>query len=215
MVAVQTALYVVNTHESGGYSRFLIPAAPWAAVCVPVAVAWFAQADAVLRRRFLGAALAITALAGIGFWRLWFSVPVPVVGAGVVLLAALVRPTDRRLLVAGLAVLVLPNWLYYARPHRLEPHQREVIDTTNAFRSSHPTAHVIGDNPWTDFATDVPRHPYFWAPNDWQKPPTLPLVYVWDEDHSSVNLPIADLTALPHDELGHDGTRYLRVFLRK
>ncbi|MEM7808470.1 MAG: hypothetical protein AAF561_10190, partial [Planctomycetota bacterium] len=213
LIAIQTVLFMVNTHESGGYARFLLPAAPWAAVCVAATVSAFADADHATRRRLALIAMVVAGGASLGIWFDGWS-PWPFAMTGLIVAGfAVIRPTWTPRLAAALASLAAVQMAIAFRPHRLLDHQRTVVDVTESLRRAYPDAHVIGDNPWTDFAADVARHPYFWAPNDWRRPPSLPLIYVWDADHSMVNLPLDDLTALPHRELATDDA-YVRVFER-
>ncbi len=230
MLLLQTYLYMVNTHESGGYARFLLPAAPWTAVCVAAAVAWVLRTDA-RGRRVAGVVTLCFGLAAIwglrwNNWSIWWGLAPLVLPLALI---PLVRPSDRftRLFLALMALLAVGVWIGYVRPHRLMDHQRLVIETLRAVQSEHPGATVVGDNPWTDYATDAPRHPWTWTPNDWRDNTAGGLIYIWDRDHSSVNLPIDELLSHPHRELNvpavpvlegrpaddplHD---YLRVFER-
>src|SRR5690606_32818720 len=43
LVGLHTWLYMFNTHLSGGYARFLIPAAPWTAICAAWGVSVIAK----------------------------------------------------------------------------------------------------------------------------------------------------------------------------
>ena len=212
MLLVQTYLYAVNTHESGGYPRFLLPAAPWAAICCAAAVAWLL--DAPRNRLFLaaGIALGFNALAMLSLklqgWSTWYG------GAPILLPIAVLLAFRPRIAMVAASVVALITWGIAVRPHRLLPHQQTVLDAAAALHEAHPDAQIIGDNPWLDVELNQPRHPYFWAPNDWREPKSLPLFYVWDEDHSSVNLPLAELDDYPHRELDIDGHGFVRVFER-
>ncbi len=64
MVLLQTYLYAFNTHASGGYARFLLPAMPWMAVCSAAAL----QPLAILLRRRRSHGLTPTRLAAMR-WR--------------------------------------------------------------------------------------------------------------------------------------------------
>jgi hypothetical protein len=221
MVVLQTLLYLVNTHESGGYPRFLIPAAPWAAVCVAAGVRGIALWPNQAVRVAALAMLAWLSLAVLGLWQhgwsIWFMLlPLAVLPPAWLI----VRPQDRRVFAGLAAVVALLVLLKDVRPHRLLPHQEAVVRTVEQLRRDHPQASIVGDNPWTDYATDAARHPYFWASNDWRRNTDPPLFYVWDQHHSSVNLPLAELREWPHVEQaapalpGHLPTDFVRVFRR-
>ena len=230
MVLLQTYLYVFNTHESGGYDRFLLPAAPWTAVCVAAAVAWVVKAD---RRGLRVAAcvaigFALLAIWGLRWnhWSIWIGVVPPLLPIAAILLFVPDRPRAR-LFLTLMALLAVGVWIGSLRPHRLMDHQRLVIETLREMQRQHPDRLVVGDNPWTDYATDVARSPGTWTPNQWRENPDGGVIYLWDRDHSSVNLPIDELLAYPHRELelpevdvlqgrpADDELRdYLRVFER-
>ena len=211
LLLVQTYLYAVNTHESGGYARFLLPAAPWVAVCVAAAAGRVLDAG---RRGRAAASLAVLAVAGLAVlglarngWSIWWGL-VPLAAPVAVLL-----PASARWSLAAAAAAVVAAWVPAVRPHRLLPHQRLVIETTLDLRSCHPGRPLAADNPWADYVQDAPRHPYYWAANEWRKPPAGGLIYLWDRDHSAVNLPLIELRSYPHRELPSPGP-YLRVFER-
>ena len=215
MLLVQTYLYMVNTHESGGYARFLLPAAPWAAVCVAAAVGFTLDARRGGRRAVAAAVIAFASLAMLGLWwsgwSLWWGLAPALIPVAAV---PLLRPTAIRPFLIALALLAAGTWLAAVRPHRLLPHQRLVIETAERVRRDHPDHAVVADNPWADYAVDARRHPYFWAANDWHRATDGGLIYLWDRDHSSVNLPLDELRQHPHRELPAPPGGYLRVFER-
>ncbi len=202
MLLLQTVLYAINTHESGGYARFLIPVAPWAAVCVAGGVRAVLHADPTAVRRYSVVMLAWLCLAMLGLWQhgwsVWFMLtPIAVLPP----LVLTIRPHRLQLaifLAVGVTVAVLVKDV---RPHTLRPHERAVVLTAEQLRLNHPDANLVGDNPWIDYASDTARHPYFWAANDWRDHKHPPLIYLWDEHHSSINLPLHELRTSPHVEL--------------
>jgi hypothetical protein len=205
LLLVQTYLYMVNTHESGGYARFLIPAAPWAAV--GVAMAGGVMLDVTRRGRTLLASaiagFAATAMVGLAWngWSLWWGVaPALLPIAGWVLL----RPDAVRVRQATvvLALLAVGIWIGNLRPHPLLDHQRLVIQTYRTMTAEHPDALVSADNPWADHAAGVPRSPFHWASSTWRAPPAgRRVIYLWDANHSKTNLPMAELLSFPHERL--------------
>lgn len=215
MLLLQTLLYRFNTHESGGYARFLLPAAPWMGVCVAAAVGWLLiERD---RRRLglaAGVMLVVLLLASIearrqGFppywgWPKWFAWLVPMV---LITLPLLLRPSPARVrtFLKLTAVVAMLTWLGVVRPNRLATHSKIVGEVMAALADDPRYADhlIVGDNPWTHYFSNRPVPPGgTWAPNDWHRdPPPNELLYLWDRDHSVVNLPLSELQQRPHRQL--------------
>lgn len=215
MLLLQTLLYMFNTHESGGYARFLLPAAPWMAVCVAAAVAWLlAQRSRRAIALAAGAMLLFLFLASIearrqGFppywgWPKWFAWLAPML---LITLPLLLRPTPARVrtFLRLAAVVAALTWLGVVQPNRLATHSRLVGEVMAAYASDPRYADhlIVGDNPWTHYYSNRPVPPGgTWAPNDWHRdPPPNGLLYLWDRHHSSVNLPLSELAQRPHRQL--------------
>ena len=228
MLLLQTLLYMVNTHASGGYARFLLPAAPWMGVCVAAAVAWL-LAEGNRRRLALaaGVMLAVVLLAAFearrqGFppywgWPKWFAWLAPV---GIAIAPLLLRPSVAkvRITLVLLGVVASLTWLGVVRPQRLAPHTR-LVGEVMAYYANDPQYRdhlVVGDNPWTHYFSNRPMPPGgMWAPTEWfhtnvEAEGYAGLIYLWDQDHSITNLPLDELQVMPHRRLPTPQTKTLR-----
>ncbi|MBT9559903.1 MAG: hypothetical protein IV100_27985 [Myxococcales bacterium] len=158
-VALQTLLYYRNTHASGGYARFLVPVAPWIALC-----AWEGARRVVgPKQRAHQAAIAVTGLLlatavaferGIFLAKLETIAPPGVLGVlpsladwvtslaalgAVLLFAALRFPRAGQGVLAVLLVLQSVQVALFLRPHRLGVRPAAVVLATRTALEANPT----------------------------------------------------------------------------
>ncbi len=246
LVGLHTYLYMVNTHLSGGYARFLIPAAPWMAICAawgavglvrmmhalrrpqrdipprPASTQSLPRLRLSLRMRWtVGCLLFAAAFAVVPATVPHVSHPIRAVLAGV-LLALLVRPRPwlGRVALGLCLVVMLCEWLFLCRPHRLTAEQVLLRDTLAELRAVYPDHHITGSTPWVEYflgaAVNLPRwhDPLPWDP---QKHPVTTL-YVLERTHGSGKHDVLEsLEHLPHRVVmtkALDGQTHLTVYER-
>lgn len=173
-VALQTLLYFRNTHASGGYARFLIPVAPWMALC-----AWEgARRVAGSRDRWLQAAVAVTGLLlaiavvserAIFLAKLETIAPPGVLGVlpsladwvtslavlgAVLLFAALRFPRAGQGVLAVLLALQVVQVAVFLRPHRLGVRPAAVVlATRTALEASPASTPIYSWSVWASYET--------------------------------------------------------------
>lgn len=209
MVVLQTWLYMVNTHLSGGYARFLIPAGPWMAIC---AAAGLTPAMAMWRSGMPGrGARALLILLGVTVFISLLPGTVPLVSQAtlgallLMTLLTLLRP--RRWMIratCGLAIVVIAcEWQGLARPHWLTDDQRLLRQTLADLQTQYPSHYITGSSPWIQYFLDQPVNLPRWHdpfPWDVQNHP-IQTLYVYDETHGKQWI-LDEMAQLPHRLLG-------------
>lgn len=214
-IAVQTLLYMFNTHESGGYARFLLPAASWMAICTAAGAAWLIRqndwrmiASAAVAMAAVGVLTNIEAMRqgynGWWGWPLWYGWITPV-AAGATWLALRPCPTRRRVFLYLVLFSVTGAWAASVRPYRLRPHQRLVAQVSQAIAEDPRYAghSVTADNPWVMYFANRPfTKKEAFAPDRWRYAwPKHRLIYLWDAEQSPRQFPLAELKAYPYRRL--------------
>ncbi len=226
MVVLQTWLYMVNTHLSGGYARFLIPAGPWMAICAAAGLSAAAplwHKGRITRR----AKMPLILLAMTAFIAL-LPGTVPLVNGAILMglsgmtLLTLLRPSGWAIrITCGLAAIVIAcEWQGLAGPHRLTDDQRLLRQTLADLQSRYPSHYITGSSPWIQYFLDQPVNlPRWHDPLPWD-PQHHPLqtLYVYDQTHGKQWV-LDAMAPLPHRLIGqrsHLGTHppYLRIYER-
>jgi hypothetical protein len=194
MVALQTALYLRNRYASGGYARFLVPAAPVMAIAAHATVARFlalARRPLTESDRRWARCLAVWLLtASVGACLAHAYVPylvlvftlVPLAGLAIALLIVPGRRLASAVLVLC-AVSTVSHTATHVRPQRLRAPELAIREATSAARTRFgPDAELIGYSPWIPYFDGKDRVDYGFSPRErWLQPPgDRPLILVWD-----------------------------------
>lgn len=226
MVVMQTVLYMVNTHLSGGYARFLIPAAPWMAICAATGVEPMVQWWRSGRLNGGGRAVLIllSILALISLLRVT-TPPAIEVALGLLLIVMLWALMRQRLWLVRMTCvlamgLMVCEWLEMARPHRLNEDQQLLRQTLADLRASRSEHYITGSSPWIQYFLDQPVNlPRWHDPLPWD-PRQHPVQTLYVDDRTHGKQWVLDAMAdLPHRQIGersHPGEDepYLRIYER-
>lgn len=226
MVVLQTWLYMVNTHLSGGYARFLIPAGPWVAICAAAGLSSVARMYRSGKLDRTARTLLILLAVTVSISLLPGTVPLVSEATLVSLLAmtllALVRPSRWTIRVTcGLAIVVIAcEWQGLARPHRLTDDQRLLSQTLADLQTYYPSHYITGSSPWIQYFLDQPVNLPRWhdpLPWDMENHP-IQTLYVYDQTHGKQWI-LDEMAYLSHRPIGtrsHPDSEepYLRLFER-
>lgn len=224
LVALHTWLYMVNTHLSGGYARFLIPAAPWTAICAAWGVSALAKPAAGRRwhvRRVFAAILTIAGAIALGLGEISLVSGIAIACFTVAALAAAIWPW-RRAMATCTAIAVIMwtgHWLALAQPHRLNQDQLLIRQTLAELRHTYPDHFITGSSPWIQYFLDHPVNlPRWYDPLPWE-PVNHPVqtLYVYDQTHGKSYV-LEEMAKLPHRLIGHRShaktEHYLSIYER-
>jgi hypothetical protein len=233
LVLLETVLYAHNRFASGGYARFLLPAAPWMALCAGYALEPLVQSLAGRgrssdTRRPPWPLLLAAAVLGLACYHRQPTQPVNwivLVVGGAVAAAVIWRARWTAAIgLFGLMLLAIAQWAPLASPHRMGPHQvllGQVIDT---IQRQHPDSHILGHTPWVlYFAQNVPSEygRVRSGADIWEAAvdPPVDVFYLYDSAHA-YSTPLSRITSHPHECVGvywvhsTDPEPFLRVYRR-
>jgi hypothetical protein len=229
LIALQALLYAHNRFASGGYARFLLPAAPFLAICAAYALLGLVRLSPRPARsaRPLFLLVAVLVIASACINRQWRQPPDAVlIIVAFAVFVAIAWPARPAMLVACLAVLTLGviQWIPDVRPHRIGAHQILIGRTVDTLEQAYPDCRIAGQSPWVWYFARhaaLPRQGMHSGLDQWDTAAAGNLIYVYDESHAAdVDDPLRRIRARPYELLGQrwlhpaDRQPYLQIFRR-